>query len=293
LNRAPIAAGDTAQALPAAGITIAVLANDSDADGDALTVSTITAPANGTAAVNPDGTVSYVSDAGFIGTDTFTYTAQDGNGGSATATVTVTVTTAPEPTPEPAPEPANRAPNAVDDTAVTASGDPIFIGVRDNDSDPDGDQFLVTAVTQPGNGSVTIVSGGAGVVYVSNAGASGPDSFTYTITDESGLTDTARVNIRFASLNRPPVAADDAVSTPGGTAVTIAVLSNDADFNGDALSLSTLGFASHGTLTSNAGLVTYTPAPGFIGTDSFVYTISDGNGGFDSATVTVTVFEVL
>src|SRR4030095_4216791 len=98
---------------------------------------------------------------GFIGTDTFTYTAQDGNGGSATATVTGSVTTAPAPTPEPEPEPANRPPNAVADTAVTTSADPIFIGVRDNDSDPDGDQFLVTAVTQPVNGSVTIVSGGA------------------------------------------------------------------------------------------------------------------------------------
>ena len=176
---------------------------------------------------------------------------------------------------------------------MTLSGDPIFIGVRDNDSDPDGDQFLVTAVTQPTNGSVTIVSGGAGVVYVSNAGATVPDRFTYTITDEAGLTATATVNVRFQSLNRPPVALDDAVSTPSGTAVTIAVLSNDEDLNGDTLSLSGLGLASNGTLTSNAGVVTYTPAPGFIGTDSFVYTVSDGNGGFDSATVTVTVFEVL
>jgi hypothetical protein len=64
------------------------------------------------------------------------------------------------------------------------------------------------------------------------------------------------------------------------------------DFNGDALSLSGLGSAANGTLTSDAGVVTYTPIPGFIGTDSFVYTVSDGNGGFDSATVTVTVFEI-
>jgi hypothetical protein len=90
-NRAPIANPDTATTKPATPVTINVLANDSDPDGDPLTVTTVTDPPRGTATRNADNTVTYRPDCGFTGTDMFTYTISDGRGGTASALVTVTV----------------------------------------------------------------------------------------------------------------------------------------------------------------------------------------------------------
>jgi hypothetical protein len=90
-NRDPIANPDSATTKPATPVTINVLANDSDPDGDPLTVTSVTDPPNGTATRNPDNTVTYRPDCGFTGTDMFTYSISDGAGGSASALVTVTV----------------------------------------------------------------------------------------------------------------------------------------------------------------------------------------------------------
>lgn len=91
MNRAPVAAADSATTPAGSPVTVAVLANDSDPDGDPLTVSAVTQPTSGTAAINANNTVTYAPKAGFSGTDRFTYTAADGRGGTTTATVTITV----------------------------------------------------------------------------------------------------------------------------------------------------------------------------------------------------------
>ena len=90
-NRAPNAVDDTATTAMNTPVTIAVLANDTDPDGDSLTVTAVSDPPRGTAAVNANGTVTYTPDAGLSGADSFTYTASDGRGGSDTATVAITV----------------------------------------------------------------------------------------------------------------------------------------------------------------------------------------------------------
>lgn len=102
LNRAPTAQDDSAQTTQDSPINIAVLANDTDGDGDSLSVSAVTDPAGGTASSGANGTITYSPDAGFVGTDIFAYTIEDGNGGSATATITVTVAATP-PVNNPAP----------------------------------------------------------------------------------------------------------------------------------------------------------------------------------------------
>jgi outer membrane protein OmpA-like peptidoglycan-associated protein len=374
-NNAPVAVDDTAQTQTDIDVVIAVLANDSDDDGDALTVTAVSDPANGDAVLQPDGTIVYDSDAGFTGNDTFTYSIDDGNGGSDTATVIVTVAAANQPpiaeddtatvasgnavgidvlANDSDPEgtalavstftnggngtvsregggliytPAagfagtdtftytvidadglidtatvtvtvtggNEPPIAVDDAAQTEVGTPTFIGVRDNDSDPDGDALLVTAVTQPANGSVSIVSAGSGVVYVPNAGFSGTDTFTYTIDDGNGGTATATVTVQVAAPNRPPIAVDDVAQTVEGAAVVISVLANDSDPDGDTLSFNALlAVPANGDVVDNGdGTLTYTPDPGFIGTDTFAYNNDDGRGTRQSlsnaATVTVEV----
>ena len=95
INRAPVAVDDAATTQVDTPVTVDVLANDSDADGDALTVVSTTAPPNGSTAINADGTVTYSPNTGFTGTDAFDYTIEDGFGGSATATVTITVVAGP------------------------------------------------------------------------------------------------------------------------------------------------------------------------------------------------------
>jgi Bacterial Ig domain len=90
--------------------------------------------------------------------------------------------------------------------------------------------------------------------------------------------------------NNPPQAANDSASTPRGVSVVVPVLTNDTDPEGDELQLDSVGAPVHGTATAESdGSVTYEPVAGFDGTDSFAYTISDGNGGMDSANVSITV----
>jgi len=91
-NTAPVAVDDTASTVKKQEIAIAILQNDSDADGDSLTVTNLTQPSNGTVTLNPDNTVVYDPNPGFTGVDTFTYTAKDGAAKSNVATVTITVT---------------------------------------------------------------------------------------------------------------------------------------------------------------------------------------------------------
>lgn len=111
-NRPPIAAADSTTTTPGTPVVISVLNNDSDPDGDPLTVTSIAQPANGTAVINPDGTITYTPNPGFVGTDTFTYTISDGRGGTATATITVTVSAAPPGPPPPGPPPPGPPPPA-------------------------------------------------------------------------------------------------------------------------------------------------------------------------------------
>ena len=146
-NEPPVANDDTAATLEGTAVTVEVLANDQDPNGDPLTVEEIlvTSPANGTAEVNQDGSITYTPNPGFTGddTDTFTYQINDGRGGTATATVNVTVA------------PGNDPPIARNDAATTAENSSVRIPVLQNDSDPDNDPLTVQSFTQPDNGQVS------------------------------------------------------------------------------------------------------------------------------------------
>ncbi|MCK5247550.1 tandem-95 repeat protein, partial [Candidatus Bipolaricaulota bacterium] len=167
----------------------------------------------------------------------FTYTISDGNGETATATVTVTVAAVNDP------------PIAQDDSDSTDEGTPVVIDVLPNDSDPDGDNLTIQSVTQPANG--TVANNGTDVVYTPNAEFNGVDVFTYTISDGSGETATATVTIAVAAVNDPPVALNDSAITGEDAAVTILVLPNDSDPEGDALSVESITQPLHRALVSN------------------------------------------
>jgi hypothetical protein len=185
----------------------------------------------------------------------------------------------------------NEPPVAGDDTATTQAGSTVRISVLANDRDPDGDALAVTSATDPARGTVTL-NGDGTITYAPDGGFSGTDSFDYTVSDGQ-YTDTARVTVTVeARPNRAPVANADSATTARNTPVTIAVLANDHDPDGDPITLTGVTQPSSGTASANAdGTVTYTPATNSSGTVSFLYSITDGHGATVWGTVTVNVGE--
>ncbi|OQX24420.1 MAG: hypothetical protein BWK80_20885, partial [Desulfobacteraceae bacterium IS3] len=280
-SESPAAVADSVVTLPNTRVDIAVLANDSDPDGDLLTITDITIPANGTVIDNGDGTLTYIPDTDFLGTDSFAYTITDADGNSDTAIVSVTVST--------------DIPRAADDKDSTPAGTPVTVDVLNNDRAPAGGLLHISNVTQPANGKVVANADGT-VTYTPNQGFSGSDTFTYTVCDENDRCDMASVTVTVR--NTPPNAVNDRTSTSVDTPVSISVLDNDNDPDKDPMQIVSVTEPANGRVVIDDNgtpddflddVITYTPAQGFAGTDTFDYTISDGNGGVDKATVTVVV----
>lgn len=183
----------------------------------------------------------------------------------------------------------NTPPIANDDSTETDEDFNVVINVVGNDSDPDGDSVFVSDVTQGQKGSVEI-NGDGTLTYSPHADANGTDQFTYTLSDGRGGFDTATVTVTINAINDAPVANSDSASTAFQSPVTVAVLANDSDPDGDTLSVSQVTQGANGSVVINGnGTVTYTPNAGFSGSDSFTYQASDGHGGFATGTVSVTV----
>jgi len=276
-NDAPLAQDDSAITDEDTLVSIPVLSNDSDPDGDFLLVESVSSPSNGTI-INAETSVSYIPNPGFNGIDVFTYIVSDGTGGTDTATVTIAISAVNDP------------PTALDDSEATDEETPVVIHVLPNDSDPDGDTLVIQSLTQPSNGST--VKDGETLIYTPLPDFNGVDSFTYTISDGNGGTDTATVTIAVAAVNDPPSAQDDSDSTDENTPVVIDVLPNDSDPDSDSLTVQSVTQPDNGSVVNNGTDVTYIPDSEFSGIDVFTYTISDGNGGTDTATVTIAVAAV-
>ncbi len=191
--------------------------------------------------------------------------------------------------------PGNRPPNAVDDSfAVNQDTSNNSLNVLANDTDPDtGDTLTVDSVTQPASGTVQITGNGAQVGFTPSAGFIGTVTFTYTVKDSGGLTDTATVTVSVNAVgNTPPNAVDDtATVNEDAPATAINVLANDTDANNHTLTITAVTQPTNGqvAITGGGSGLTFQPNPNFNGTATFTYTISDGNGGTDTATVAVTV----
>jgi hypothetical protein len=185
----PIARDDfytTTEGTPLSVPAPGVLANDLDLRGLPLTAVLVSGPANGTLVFNPDGSFVYTPNAGFTGTDAFTYQASNGTSSSLVASVTITV------------NPANQDPVAVDDSYTTAVDTPLTVpapGVLANDSDPDGDSLTAQLVAGPSNGTLVLNPDGS-FTYTPNAGFNGTDTFTYQASDGSALSNVATVTIQ-------------------------------------------------------------------------------------------------
>ena len=183
-------AEDTTLNVPAPG----VLANDTDIDSPTLTAELVTPPTQAAAfALNADGSFSYTPTLNFFGTDAFTYRARDATGASNVVTVTLKVTPVQDPV------------TANDDGPIAVAGQPVRINVLANDTDPDRDVLRVQSYSAPGKGRIT--RSGNALIYTPKPGASGPDSFTYVVTDQRGHTDTATVSLNLTDVTAPKVTA--------------------------------------------------------------------------------------
>jgi VCBS repeat-containing protein len=278
LERPPAATDDSGSVVHDSVLNgSSVLANDSDPDGDSLTAAKASDPAHGTVTVNANGTYTYTPAAGYIGPDSFTYTASDGTLQD-TGTVSITVTAT-----------GNHAPVAVDD-AYSVAQDTVLNGssLLANDTDADGDTLTAAKATDPGHGSVTVNADGT-FTYMPAAGYVGPDSFTYTVSD-GALQDTGAASITVTHVNHAPVAVDDAYSVAQDTTLNgTSLLVNDSDPDGDGLTATQASNPAHGSVTVNPdGTFTYAPAAGYTGPDAFTYTASDG-ALQDASVVSITV----
>ncbi|MCW3796978.1 Ig-like domain-containing protein [Sphingomonas sp. BN140010] len=182
----------------------------------------------------------------------------------------------------------NDAPVAIASSASgTKNGPPVTGQLQATDVDSTTLTYSLVQNSAVG-GSVTINSNGT-YSYTPTVGFSGTGSFQFRASDGSLSSNPTTVTITVAGANDLPIAQADTASTTQGKSVLIDVLANDSDPNNDALTISALGSAAHGTVSVQNGQVLYTPEAGFGGQDSFIYTVSDGNGGTAQASVGVTV----
>ena len=159
-------------------------------------------------------------------------------------------------------------------------------GVLLNDTNIDSDIFAIIQ-TNVGFGTLTLNLDGS-FTYQPNQNFDSIDSFTYVATNGTHNSNNATVTLFVNPINDAPIAQNDTASTPEDTPVTIPVLNNDFDVDDDFFIINSITQGTNGTITTNGTTVTYTPNLDFNGTDSFVYTISDGILT-DNATVYVTV----
>ncbi|MBU4060520.1 MAG: tandem-95 repeat protein, partial [Alphaproteobacteria bacterium] len=275
-NQGPVAANDTTSTNSNTAKSLDPRTNDSDPEGGALTIVSLTTPSSGSAVVTGGGTgVTYTPAANFIGTATFSYTVRDPQNATATATVTVTVN--------------NQGPVAVNDATSTNSNTAKSLDPRTNDSDPEGGALTIVSVTTPSSGSAIVTGGGTGVTYTPAANFIGTATFSYTVRDPQNATATATVTVTVN--NQAPVAVNDATSTNSNTAKAFNPRTNDSDPEGGALTIVSVTTPSSGSavVTGGGTGVTYTPAANFIGTATFNYTVRDPQNATATATVTVTV----
>ena len=289
VNDAPIANNDNLTATEDTAVTYTaaqLLGNDTDADGNTLTIASVTSGTGGTAVLNGDGTVTFTPSANFNGTADFTYSVTDGSLTSNAATVTVSVAAVND-----APIANNDSLTAAEDTAVTFTAAALL----GNDTDVDGNTLSIASVTSGAGGSA-VLNGDGTVTFTPNANFNGSADFTYTVTDGTLTSNAATVSVSVAAVNDAPVANNDALLATEDTAVTYAaaqILGNDTDADGNTLTIAGVTSGAGGTAVLNAnGTVTFTPNANFNGTADFTYTVTDGTLTSNIATVTVSVAAV-
>ena len=260
-----------------------VLFNDDITTAGTLVITDFSTPDNGGTVVNNGDSLTYTPATDFFGDETFTYDISDGLGNTDTATVVVSVA------------PQNDDPIAMDDDFVTAEDSTnVLLDVLFNDNQgPDTSETLtITGFSTPDSGG-QLVNNGSSLTYTPAADFFGTETFTYTVSDGNNGTAQATVEVEVTPLNDDPTANDDPLSVTRDTTDNVLnVLSNDSILPdaGETLTIMSVGPTDMGGTVTNTGTsLLYTPLAGFVGDETFTYTINDGNTGTATATVVVTV----
>jgi uncharacterized membrane protein len=290
VNDAPVAVSDTLTATEDTAIiytALQLLGNDTDVEGNPLTIVSVSSGIGGTAVLNTDGTVTFTPIANFNGAAHFTYQANDGTSNSNTATVTINVA------------PVNDPPVAVNDTLNATEDTPAIytaLQLLGNDTDVDGDPLTIASVTS-GTGGTAVLNSDGTVTFTPNTNFNGVADFTYQAKDSSlAVSNSATVTIHVAPVNDAPVAVNDTLAATEDTPINYTaaqLLGNDTDVDGNSLTIASVTSGTGGTVALNTnGSVTFTPTANFNGAAHFSYQASDGSSNSNSATVTVDVAPV-
>lgn len=279
-NTPPVAVNDTQTTAKNGTLTIPIqtlLSNDSDANGDNLTLSAVSNAVNGNVRLNGDNVI-FVPTNNFVGDASFSYTLQDSSQTTATATVNITVT-------------AQETVQAVDDALNTQKNTALNIPTSSlliNDISGNNSTLKIIAADNAINGTVSFDSQQDKLIFTPATNFLGNASFTYTVADTQGNNDTGQVNIKI--LNNAPIAVMDAFTTQVTNSITIpysTLLSNDTDADKDTLTVTTVDSARNGIITLGLNEVIFRPSADAANTiGGFSYTITDGT---DTATTTVNI----
>ena len=292
-NTPPVANPDTGiDATEDKPVTFAVLGNDTDANGDALTVTGATVdPAKGSVTVNADGTLTFTPAANVNGPVTVTYTIADGQGGTSTTTATIDIAPVPD-----AATLGSGSGAVKEDTAAqtTATG---TLSITDPDA---GEAAFQPQTNTAGNyGHFSIDANGAWTYTLDNTlpavqALKEGERVTETLIVKSVDGTETTVTIAVTGTNDAPVATHDTATTREDTPVTFNVLGNDTDVDGDPLSVTSASVdPAKGSIAVNPdGTLTFTPAANVNGPVEVTYTINDGKGGQSTATATIDVSSV-
>jgi len=267
---------------------VSITLSGCDLDGDALTYSVVKSPSNGDlSGTGPN--LTYTPNENFNGSDSFTFKVNDGTSDSAEAAVSIKLL------------PVNDAPTASyagtmfresppvarDDNVATDEDSSVSITLTGYDANED--ELTYTIVTEPSHGKLSGTV--PNVSYTPNPDFSGTDSFTFKVNDKTADSGTATVSITVMAANDTPIAKDDRVSTKEDTPISVIdVLTNDTDEDGDSLNITAVTQGKNGSVAINTdNTLSYSPNANFYGSDAFTYTVCDGKGANNKATVSVKV----
>ncbi len=297
VNDPPIALNDTfTVARNSTQNILEVLANDStgvdDPSSETLSVTAVSAGSNGgTIELGPSGlTVRYTPKAGFTGVETFTYTLKDSRGGTATASVSVAVNME------------NPPPNLQNDTftLLEDAAENQYDVLANDTPHTAGDTLIISAVgTSKVGSSFSVSADGLKVRYRPAANFSGSETLSYTVKDSRGVTAQAQVTFNVTAVNDPPNAVDDVVSASSSTTTKWMVLGNDTNVDqGETLKIVAVTQPPSGqgtvAIAADGSHLIYTgPGNNFEGSFSITYTVDDGTGLTDTATVSATIKKYL
>jgi len=245
VNDAPLVSNDNVVTDEETPVAIDPRINDSDVEGSPLTISAIDgmpiAPGStvnvtgGSVTMQVDGSLSFTPAPNFFGPTQFSYAVTDVNGASSTATVDITVNGTEDP------------PMATNDSLVAQEDTPLLLDLLSNDVDPDNTTLQITEIDgqpiAPGgsvpvaNGSVVMAPDGS-VQFVPDPDVNGPASFTYTVTDPTGLTSTATADLIINPTPDAPEPVDDVITIDEDGAAPLSLIANDSDPDGEPLTLS-------------------------------------------------------